>query len=414
MKKVLTAILSAVSAVCMTIGVSACDAPVKEYNSGRKVVTDFTVDCKGKWNEYDGIKYTFAESPDISDGEVYSDMDFELNKTYYLIADVSMQAEYDNDGTGTMTATFAVSPVSAVEATLQEASTGNFSELTADDAKKISVSYQIPQLAGSTLTQRIIIRFIPKTSSEVNITINFDTNNGMTAVKTPSVSANFSVAYTKGLTYRIAYHDELAVWRIGNAKDYKTLVIPKYYMGHRVRSIGDSAFAYKTEIETLILPDSIKNIDFRAFEFCKSLQNVCLPEGITTINQSAFSGCYALKSITLPTGIKSVYENAFSSCTSLQNVSLPDTLTSISTGAFDGCTALESITIPQKVKSIGNYAFSGCTALKSVLFENTEKWTIYKKNTINSYTPVSSEALASPEKAAQLLSATYSEWVWIN
>lgn len=87
-----------------------------------------------------------------------------------------------------------------------------------------------------------------------------------------------------------------------------------------------------------------------------------LPQGINHVPAIAFAADYdsenqELESIVIPDTVKTISEGAFCNCTSLTNVVIPESVTSIGEAAFVGCKSLTSIVIPESVTSIGNSAF---------------------------------------------------------
>lgn len=125
------------------------------------------------------------------------------------------------------------------------------------------------------------------------------------------------------------------------------------------------------------LPDSITefgNSDNAAtgngpFTNCTSLQSITIPDGVKNINNSAFSGCTALETVNLPKSLKTIYSSAFSGCTSLKTVNFnKDTSgVTIQQKAFLDCSSLESFDFI-KVGSLSGHGniFQNCTSLKSV------------------------------------------------
>lgn len=71
--------------------------------------------------------------------------------------------------------------------------------------------------------------------------------------------------------------------------------------------------------------------------------------------------------------------------------------------AFAWNEQITKVTIPASVKQIGNGAFMDCTNLTSVVFENPEGWMVNGE----------SIDLSDPAIAAELLTETYSQAVWI-
>lgn len=112
--------------------------------------------------------------------------------------------------------------------------------------------------------------------------------------------------------------------------------------------------------DSIILPETVKEIGASAFTNCSRLQKINIPEGVTTIGSSAFAGCKKLKQLILPAGLKEIPEQLCNLCAALDSVRLPAGLTLIPQKAFAGCESLRSIKIPNSVTNIGNYAFNGC------------------------------------------------------
>lgn len=65
------------------------------------------------------------------------------------------------------------------------------------------------------------------------------------------------------------------------------------------------------EIETIVIPDTVKTITRAAFRYCKSLKSVTILKGVETIGDEAFYGCDKLTHMILPESVKSVGDIAF-------------------------------------------------------------------------------------------------------
>ena len=187
----------------------------------------------------------------------------------------------------------------------------------------------------------------------------------------------------------ISYNTEL---NIGNSFD--TGVLKKITISNGIEHIGAYAFSYCDNLESIILPESLKNIERDAFYACSSLKDITLPNGITSIDWYAFQNCTSLKSITIPdsvtdlsigafrgcsqletvnlsSNITRIDEETFMECKNLKTINIPDGVTSIGNYAFAYCNGLTNVTIPDSVKSIGQNAFQECTSLKSITIPNS-------------------------------------------
>ena len=149
----------------------------------------------------------------------------------------------------------------------------------------------------------------------------------------------------------------------GNAK---TVDIPETIDGKSATRIGDSAFEWCSNIESIAIPDSVTSIGRRAFGDCANLTNITIPNSVIEIGWHAFYDCASLKSITIPESVTFIGGSTFDGCTSLTSLVIPNSVTSIDDYAFSGCTSLTSITIPDNVTSIGDYVFLGCTSLTAI------------------------------------------------
>ena len=143
-------------------------------------------------------------------------------------------------------------------------------------------------------------------------------------------------------------------------------------------------------IESVVLPESVKFIGNRAFTYCRNLKSIKMPSGIE-IAANAFRGCSGLAdengffiydgvalaymgdsdTVIVPDGTKVVSEELFAFNEKIHAVNFPDTLEEIGNRAFKGCTLLEKIVIPNSVKKIGSEVFEGCNHLVSVVMPDT-------------------------------------------
>ena len=162
------------------------------------------------------------------------------------------------------------------------------------------------------------------------------------------------------------YYCPLETLHIGRPISYKTSSATPTY--------GYSPFYNKTTIKNITFGKYFKDIPNYAFSGCSNIESLILPDSLASLGSRAFYGCSSLQSITIPISatFTSIGASAFSGCAALTSILIPGSVTSIGESAFSGCTALTSILIPDSVTSIGNYTFSGCTALNNIIFEDGE------------------------------------------
>lgn len=201
---------------------------------------------------------------------------------------------------------------------------------------------------------------------------------------------------------------------IGNAVLQADLILPDYFQGFPVKKIAAAAFTFggfdsgigslyshvrwydettgcNTIIKTLRLPQYVEVIGFGAFCGLTEIEEVVLPEGVTEIQDFAFDSCAKLKKVTFPNGLKTIGAGAFSD-TALEALDLPNTVTSIGFEAFACPTyqtlnrpdtsdqvkqyhltsALSRVVLPKSLEKIPLLMLSGRENLKKIVFQGVE------------------------------------------
>ena len=130
-------------------------------------------------------------------------------------------------------------------------------------------------------------------------------------------------------------------------------------------------FGYNTDISSVDLPPSVKEIGSRAFAGCQSLSDIAIPGSVNTIGDYAFSNCNKLTDLYIPSSVKSIGEYAFSNCSKLKEVTVQ--AKSIGDGAFNSCSSLSDLRLEPTLECIEGGAFSYCSSIKSVHFPATLK-----------------------------------------
>ncbi len=129
--------------------------------------------------------------------------------------------------------------------------------------------------------------------------------------------------------------------------------------------IGIFAFA-RSGLQSVVLPEGLKKIEYAAFYHCDSLENVIIPKTVTTIEAEAFSftpwmenfisgntigqGDFLIvgdgillayrgrtAEVIVPEGVKYIAANCFFNHTEIERVIFPSTLQTVDSTAFDGC-----------------------------------------------------------------------------
>lgn len=204
----------------------------------------------------------------------------------------------------------------------------------------------------------------------------------------------------------------------------KSFEIPAIYMNYPVKTIDEGAFKAATNIEELILPNTLTSIPeglLSGMSVLKSLSlpfvgqriketgkitgtfgyifgntdytngmkvkqvskdsnntileyECCIPKSLTRVivtgdselPYGAFSNCTMLEEIELKGNIQEISEIAFSNCVNVNSFTIPDSVTSIGDKAFEyfaSETDLNYLKLSDNLKTIGTNAFLGCDTI---------------------------------------------------
>ena len=124
--------------------------------------------------------------------------------------------------------------------------------------------------------------------------------------------------------------------------------------------VGKFAFGRCTNLEEVVLGDSVRLIEDSAFYECYRMTTVTFPANLRRIGSGAFYGCASLSRAVLPDSVTHVGRGAFMNCISLSEVTLGTGITSVEAWTFSGCESLFTITAAAPVNEVGVGAFNGC------------------------------------------------------
>lgn len=121
--------------------------------------------------------------------------------------------------------------------------------------------------------------------------------------------------------------------------------------------IGNSAFYDCQNLESVVIPDAVVDVEDCCFMYCSKLANVQIGSGIHKIPNRCFSLCVKLDNVEIGTAVDTIGVCAFYADSALHNISFAEGLSVIDSSAFKRCVELEHINLPQSVRVIEYCAF---------------------------------------------------------
>jgi len=141
----------------------------------------------------------------------------------------------------------------------------------------------------------------------------------------------------------------------------KVLEVPTTIQGFPITEIGSMAFGYSCRCKGIYIPDGIHLNSDAFWNFGGKF--VRLPNTLETIPQNAFFESY-IETIVIPESVKEISNKAFYECTNLKSIIIPESVGKICSEAFAG-SGIESLVLPKKL-DFGEKAFSNCDNLENV------------------------------------------------
>lgn len=195
----------------------------------------------------------------------------------------------------------------------------------------------------------------------------------------------------------------------GTTQSTDSLVIPPFvhyqqsdYEVVEIRNFSNGT-SYRTDLEYISIPYTVKKIMQSAFYRCSSLKSVSLAEGVEFIGQYAFGDCIGIKNLYIPSTVNNIDYIAFAGCNGLESIevaegnptydsrdkcngiilteenkliaacprtTIPAYISTIGRQAY--CrSSIEYIIIPEGIEIIEDLAFETCTKLQKVILPNT-------------------------------------------
>ncbi|RDU24236.1 leucine-rich repeat domain-containing protein [Anaerosacchariphilus polymeriproducens] len=231
--------------------------------------------------------------------------------------------------------------------------------------------------------------------SSLNKTFVYDNNENQSNEVTEEMSLpDKKIDFWDGkYAYEILASSEICLTNVegednkeGISKKIKSSTIPvkatyknKEYM---VSRIGEGAFISCKNLNDLIMPDSVKEIDKSAFAYCESLKGITFSNELQRIGNGAFVFT-SVAELKFGDKLSFIEEAAFSFCKSLKKVDLPESVKVIEKGAFSSCLNLQEVTIRARKLNMEEKVFVKCNSLKT--FYVPKESIEYYKKALNEY-----------------------------
>ena len=125
--------------------------------------------------------------------------------------------------------------------------------------------------------------------------------------------------------------------KLNEDRQEKKIVIPD-----GITKIGRFAFSSCKEVQEVVIPDSVQEIEGGAFMY-SGLKSLLIPDSVTVLDWEICRECYRLESAVIGRGITRLRDSMFMSCQSLEHLELPEGLERIEPRALEECYSLRTV-----------------------------------------------------------------------
>ncbi len=157
-----------------------------------------------------------------------------------------------------------------------------------------------------------------------------------------------------------------SVKTIGAQICYGCFSLTDFRISDKITKIGEYAFCKTSLGGTLTIPAAVKKVGMGAFEetlYKKAVINC------NSLAEDEFVNCYYLKKVEINGKPKSFPRCVFSGCERLSEINIPSSVTKLGDYALSQ-TAINKIKLPKSLKKIGAWCFEDCTKLTSITIPN--------------------------------------------
>lgn len=279
-RKILTVFLAALSALCLTFGLTACN------NGGNGETVE---DKPGKVEDFD----TSGPPDYVGGASQNTGLLFEKNSDEtYTVVGTDPEAEAKTDLV--IPNTYEDLPVTAVK---ENAFTGR------GDIVSVSIAGSVKTISNGA----------------------FSACSGLKSVRIPaSVETLGERAFLNCQGLRaVIFAEGCAITTIAANTFAGCTDLAKFTVPENVTEICSEAFNGCSSLRTVEMGPHVLSVGERAFNKCVALDSLTIGSGVKTIANQAFASCSALKNIVIPDSVEEIGWGAFQDCMGVESVTIP-------------------------------------------------------------------------------------------
>ena len=139
---------------------------------------------------------------------------------------------------------------------------------------------------------------------------------------------------------------------------------------------SESSFYNNANVKNVIISGGITSIGDYLFMDCSNMESISIPTTMKNIGANAFQRC-GVKSIVIPSSVKNIETYLFEECTKLQSAEIHSSM--MSNNMLTSCSSLSSLIIGKEVKKFGSNMLTYC-GVREITYQGTRaEWSAITK-----------------------------------
>lgn len=191
---------------------------------------------------------------------------------------------------------------------------------------------------------------------------------------TASGGNSFTHTYSSYGTYTITISGATTIgeYVFGQSSSAHNFYLKKIFLSSSITSIGNYAFRYCENLETVTIPNAVTSIGLYAFEYCYNLKTAIIPASVQNLYSYAFQYTWGgLKYVVIDYGVTTISNYVFQYSMSLKHIIFPNTST-LGNYICQSCYSLETFKFPDNYStSSSTTPFGSLYSLKNIILKNS-------------------------------------------
>lgn len=139
---------------------------------------------------------------------------------------------------------------------------------------------------------------------------------------------------------------------------FNGLTVNKVILPKSINQLGNEVFKGVTNLEEIVIPESVEEIGYYAFSETKWLENKQNENPLVVVNDILIDGEKLTGEVTINSNVRLIAAKAVENNQNITKVIINEGVAKVNKEAFRGCVNLTKVTLPNSLRNVEEFAFS--------------------------------------------------------